>query len=94
MAKLESSELEGDSIPSYEEHEGGYRAANFVFKKFGTKHFKEFAEADVERGTALLKELGYTVPLDVPYKVADEYETVELVGGKPVTVTIGVINEF
>ncbi len=67
-----------DQINYYETHEGGRRAAEYIFTKYGNCYFKDFAHASFEEAKTMLKNLGWEGPLLVRYGARDvEYMTFE-----------------
>lgn len=57
----------------YETHEGGCRAADFLYRNFASRYFREFANMDVGRAQERLEELGHPYPLYAPYQAGDQY---------------------
>lgn len=71
-----------DRIFTYETHEGGERAARFLFEFFGDRYLNEMADVDTNAAKKLLRHLGYLEDLFVPYQ--QYYTGVSLMEGEEV----------
>jgi len=64
---IHTEDLDSEEIDSYQCHEGGKRAAHFLFQNYGGRYLSEFYHADLLKAKKMLKDLGYNGKLFVPW---------------------------